>query len=183
MSPNKRITQIIDRVLKTDLHLQYEGVPGMCLAITRQVIEKALGKSPHWLYQNTITSWVAPSSYDKRGGHWARDFERDAKLLGWSIPYEDREPGDIIFNWKAAYSKKYEAYIGHVGILWRDDLIFENINRLYRPISFTRGALALTPYGDWPVTLVARVPKNILKETTQDHRMDHPTPYDAPIQE
>ncbi|MCA1800550.1 MAG: hypothetical protein LC687_05625 [Actinobacteria bacterium] len=166
MNSNERITQTVNKVLSADLQLQYEGKPGMCLAIVRQVIEKALDKPHFWLYKDIVTSWVAPDTYDKRNGHWARDFEFDCKRLGWAIPYGERKPGDMVFNWRAAYSETHKAYIGHVGILWYNDLIFENINRLFRPISFTRHSLALTPYGDWPVTLVARIPKEILKEAT-----------------
>lgn len=166
MRVNESITQVVSKVISTEIRLMYETTPGMCLAVTRQVIEKALNKPPHWLYQNYVTSWVAPTDYDRIHGHWARDFERDAKRLGWAIPINNRQPGDIIFNWRAAYSDRYNDYIGHVGILWKDDLIFENIEPGYRPISFQRKALSLTPFGDWPVTLVARIPEEVLKEAT-----------------
>lgn len=160
MTPNDLIVRQIDQIMKGHARIQYQDVSGMCLAVARQIIEKALDKPSHWLYSEFVHDWVQPAGYDRTEGHWARDFERAAKRLEWAVPIEERRPGDILFNWRAAYSARWGAYIGHVGILIDNDWVFENINPSYRPLSFTRDALAITPLQYFPVTLVARVPES-----------------------
>lgn len=161
-TPNDLILDQVNKIIHGQSSVMYDKTPGMCLAVTRQVIEKALKKPSHWLYDRYIHDWVQPEGYDRAEGHWARDFERSAKLLGWAVSLRDRKPGDIVFNWKAAYSARWGAYIGHVGILIDNDLVFENIDPKYRQHSFQRHALAITPLNHFPTTLVARVPKSAL---------------------
>jgi len=161
MRTNELILSTLGRVKHSKITLTYQNVPGYCLSVVRQVIERALKIN---LYQDYVTSWVAPDNYDRSGGHWARDFERDSKLLRWAVNTRDRQPGDMVFNHNAVWVEKYNAYIGHVGILDHEDMIFENVNPAFRKRSFFKQGtvLGLTPYGDWPVTLVARIPESVL---------------------
>lgn len=134
---------------------------GLCLALTRVVIENAFGWPSHYLYRKYVTEWVQPDGYDRRNGHWARDAERSLRNLGMAVPIEARQPGDLVFNWRSAYSQKWDAYVGHVGVLIDGDMVLENVNPMFRPLSFSRGNTMLTPLRKWPMvsTVIHFVPR------------------------
>lgn len=133
----------------------------MCLATIRHVIEQGMGWKPYHLYEHYITEWVQPEGYPKGDGHWARDFERSARNLGWQIDLQEMQPGDILCHWQAAWSNRWGAYIGHIGVLLERDYVFENISARYRSHSFMSGALALTPLESFPVTSIFRIPDSV----------------------
>jgi len=88
-TPNDLILDQVNKIIHGQVTIAYENTPGMCLAVTRQVIEKAFKRPSHWLYDKYVHDWVQPEGYDRANGHWARDFERSAKLLGWAVSLRD----------------------------------------------------------------------------------------------
>lgn len=67
------------------------------------------------------------------------------------------QPGDILCNWQSAWSDRWGAYIGHIGVLLERG-VMENIDPKFRSRSLTSGALALTPLPDFAITSVFRLP-------------------------
>ena len=83
---------------------------------------------------------------------WTSDLESSMKYLGYGVKSEDRQPGDLIFNWRGA--KPY----GHVGLLLEHGQVLENIKTSYRPKSIHLGRhLSLTPLENFSHTLIARL--------------------------
>ena len=157
MSPNAAIAQQAWAVMRGDAQTGVDDRPGMCLSWVRQVLERALNMRSHELYEEYVTTWVQPAGYPREQGHWARDAEKSLRDLGMALaPGAEAMPGDLVFNYRAAWSDRWGAYIGHVGILLDRDWIAENIRPAYRPGSLTRGALALTPASAWasPTTII-----------------------------
>lgn len=162
MTPNERMVASAFEVVHGRL-----GVPkgsngreafGYCLAQTRMIVEHAFTMHSHEWYEHYVTEWVQPPGYNRTLGHWARDAERSLRNLGMSVAIDERLPGDIVFDWKSAYSPAWNAYVGHVGVLLTEDLVLENINPdLRRGKSFSRGVTSVTPLSEWRrVTMIAR---------------------------
>lgn len=140
--------------------------PGMCLQLTRLIIETALDLPAFALYDGLERVERAPGDDTDP---WARDLERTYKNRGWAILEPDpgrryiqkdailtAPPGSILHRWDAAKTSA-GTFIGHVGILLHGGLVIENINPLYRKRSFhstTNRFLAITPIDDFAVTLV-----------------------------
>jgi hypothetical protein len=135
-----------------------QKIADMCLQQVRFVIEDAFEWRPFQWYDEYVTEWVQPVGYDRAEGHWARDAERSLRNLGMSVQFNERKPGDLVFNWETAYSQQWGAYIGHVGVLMHGDLVLENINPRHRVgRAFIRDSTALTPIHVWSrVTSVVR---------------------------
>src|SRR5690606_13371980 len=138
------------------------GLPtqaGLCLAFVRSVVERACFNGrwefyPRYLVAATTRRRGTPEERlaAARSEPWAADAEASMKQLGFAVPSLFRRPGDLVFSWKAA------PPYGHVGILLNRSTIVELVNPAYRPRSVhLPGNVSLTPYGDWPVTLVARL--------------------------
>lgn len=128
--------------------------PGLCLAFVRQVLEHALGWPSHRLYELAVTSWVIPG-WDQDQGHVSRDAERDLRDLGMTLTGDRVRGGDILFNWRAAWSTRYDAYVGHVGIALGDDLVLEVVLPAYRPQALVKGGgLCLGPRSWAPTTVI-----------------------------
>ena len=132
--------------------------PFYCLKFVRQIVEHALSAPSGEFYRRFL---VRASSRKPEGTNpllepWAVDLEASVKLLGLAVPLEERRPGDLLFNHEAA--KPY----GHVAILLEHDLVAENVKASYRPYSgIFPGSKALTPLEHFPLTLVARLPKDL----------------------
>lgn len=145
-------------ILREPTDAQGRKVSGFCLAQTRIIVEDAFGWASHQWYREYVTDWVQPPGYDRGLGHWARDAERSLRNLGMSVPVEERRPGDLVFNWKSAYSMQWGAYIGHVAVLLHGDMVLENINPRFRlGEGFSRHVTSITPLAAWErVTTVIR---------------------------
>ena len=156
---NEAIVQSLLRALSDNYH-DIATQPGLCLAWVRRVVEYgALGGRDRAFYDKFL---VAGTS--RRGGTeaqrlqwawqnpWASDVEASMKKLGLQVPAMLRKGGDLVFNHNAAVP------MGHVGILLDREWVVELVNPDFRPASaHLPGSVCLTRYGDWPVTLVARL--------------------------
>lgn len=134
--------------------------PGWCLMTVRLIVEHAFswpngGFYDRYLVAGTSTRGGTPRErlQEAMKDKWAADIEASMKKLGFAVPALLRQPGDLVFNYRAA------APIGHVGILLTRDIVLENIRPSYRPqsIILSHGSLALTPYSSQPWTLTARL--------------------------
>lgn len=154
MDTNQNICDTAWAAMRGEVNV-YDDTPGMCLATVRQVLEASV-LEPWTLYRDYVQEWVQPEGYDRSNGHWARDCERSLRDLGMAVKGDRARPGDLLFNWRAAWSDRWGAYIGHVAILLDHDLVFENVAPQYRPHSAHRGSLSLTPREYWgePTTVV-----------------------------
>lgn len=130
--------------------------PGYCLSFARDVIEKSQGWKWGTLYTDYVTEEADPAGHRAKAGPWARDAEKSLRDLGMAVKLEDAKPGDLFFVWRDAWSATWNAYVGHVGILLPGGLILENVDPKYRPHSFHRGAIQLTPRKRWlaPTTVI-----------------------------
>lgn len=156
MDTNELIVRTVWQALRGTIR-SYNSSPGMCLAWVRTMVEQAMGWPSHTLYRDYVTEWVQPEGYDQRDGHWARDAERSLRNLGMALgDTGEAQPGDLLFNWRAAWSDRWGAYIGHVGIKIEHGFVAENIDPTYRPSALRNGALAITPIEDWakPTTVI-----------------------------
>ncbi len=121
---------------------------GYCLRLVRQVLENALGWADEELYERF------PNKIETKTPHprafWARDIQRSLRDAGWGVALIDRQPGDLLFYWRAALNG-YGDYVGHTGVLLPGGFILENINPIYRigTGAFATGALSLTPSSTW----------------------------------
>ena len=162
MTPNTRILksayEVIHGRLQEPTDARGKPIAGMCLKQVRVIVEHAFGMRSHQWYEDYVTEWVQPDGYDRSLGHWARDAERSLRNLGMAVPLESRRPGDLMFNWRTAYSQRWGAFIGHVGVLLPGDLILENINPSFRVgRGFARYTTGITPVSAWEdVTTVVR---------------------------
>lgn len=129
--------------------------PGLCLRFVREVVEHALSWSPGQLY-DYVPDWVQPTGYDRDEGHWARDLERSWRDLGMTLTGDRVRGGDILCNWRTAWSTRHEAWVGHVAIALEPDLVVEVVSPAYRPRSLSAGGLCLGPR-EWTPTTVLRV--------------------------
>jgi hypothetical protein len=167
VTPNERIVNSAYKVTRSELREPTDSsgnkVSGFCLAQTRIIVEDAFGWPSHFWYAVYVTDWVQPAGYNRQHGHWARDAERSLRRLGMSVPIADRMPGDLVFNWRSAFDRQWNAYVGHVGILMHGDLVLENISPVFRSgVSLLRNSTALTPLKAWPLvsTVIRFVPSD-----------------------
>ena len=169
MKPNQAIVESGYRVLQG--RLATPDSSGLCLALTRVVVEDALfdGK---WRFYEWRTHLVErlPNAPKDAMGPVARDMERSLREAGMAVAVprkarhlqpdemQDLQPGDILFRWDAARWKwgAEPAFYGHVGILMPGELVLENINPAYRAHSFKLGVNALTPLRHYLVTTAVR---------------------------
>lgn len=156
MDTNQKIVAAAWGALKGDVGVPLE--PGWCLSAVRMIVEEALGLEPWGFYERFLVG--SPKALPEHESWWARDCERILREKGLAVPIKDRKPGDLLFNYEAAYSRQYQANIGHVGILLEHDMVIENINPRWRPASgIFPSSLALTPFKRWPATLAVRLPE------------------------
>ena len=74
------------------------------------------------------------------------------KYLEYSVPFDDRQPGDLIFNWKGV--KPW----ADVGLLLDQNAVLETIKTNYQHESIHLGRhLSLTPLENFNLTLIARL--------------------------
>lgn len=127
--------------------------PGLCLALVRMVVEAGCFGGRYEFYDRYLVARTTQGGPNRRDWTpWAADLEASMKRLGYAESLANREPGDLIFNFRAA--KPY----GHVAILVERDLVLENIKDEYRPKSKHLGRyLSLTPLERFPRTLLARL--------------------------
>jgi hypothetical protein len=153
-TPNGKILESAWRAVRGDLAVNLEH--GFCLDLVRGLLADAFDGPWSFLYDSYVTEWVQPEGYDQiHGGHWARDAEKSLRDLGMGV--HEEEPGDLLFDWRRAWSKEWGVYVGHVAVLVDHGLVLENVDPQYRTIASHRGALCLTPRATWGTpTLVAR---------------------------
>lgn len=139
----------------TDLHAE----PGWCLAAARRTVETALGQADGRFYQLFGRERVEREPGPPATSWWARDLERSMRNLGLAVPIDQVEPGDLLFNHRAA-PNRHGVYVGHVGVLTYRWLVLENVDPRWRPQALKRGSscLMLTPLRTFPVTTAIRIP-------------------------
>lgn len=126
----------------------------------RLIVERALGLRDGELYQRYLIAGTSrrPGTPEQRLAAarkdvWASDMEASAKLGGWGVPFADRRPGDLLFNYRAAEPQ------GHVAILIDRNTVIENAPQGNRPISIhLPNSMCITPVEALSWTLAARVP-------------------------
>lgn len=161
---NEKIVQSLLEHLRGRYSLPDE--PMMCLASVRTVVERARYGGRWAFYSEFLVAETSMRTGRDIGrglsqaDPWAADLEASMKALGLVVPFEERQPGDLIFNWQAA--KPY----GHIGLLLAHDLVAENIDPGWRPFSINLydeegdpRYVSLTPLEHFPRTLVARLPE------------------------
>ena len=130
--------------------------PFYCLSLARRIIEHAIFNDEYRFYDTYLTTGssmrIGKHAGKQRQDPWASDLEASMKHLRYTIPVDERQAGDLIFNHKAA-----QPY-GHVGILIDQNTVLENIRNEYRPHSIHLGRyLSLTPLEHFKHTLIARL--------------------------
>lgn len=161
--------RLTNRIVESSYKALRGGLPlptksGLCLMLTRLIVEDAHGLAPGGFYK-LRTAVVDP---DTRASEepYARDMERSFRDLGLAVSqkYDGRYvkaatadvlPGDLLFRWDTAKDSN-GVYVGHVGILLDGQMVLENVNPAYRSRSLNRGPTHLTPLWTWPVTTVVR---------------------------
>lgn len=154
MTINDRITKAAWKAARKEI-----GVPttsGMCLSLVRRVVEHALFGGDYQFYDRYLVSPTSRREGADVGNHrrdpWAIDLEASVKTLGYAVPLDEREPGDLIFNHNTV------GKWGHVGVLVDASTVLENIKPYLRPGSIHLGTfLSLTPIQDFKPTLLARI--------------------------
>ncbi len=162
MSANERIVESAYAAMRGEIPVP-RTTSGYCLRLVRMVLENALGWDDEELYvrfPNKIeTNTPQPRPF------WARDVQRSFRDAGWGVPLAERQPGDLLFYWRAALNE-HGDYVGHVGILLPGGFIFENIDAKYRygTGAFNSSALSLTPSSTWGLGEVEafRVPEGVV---------------------
>ncbi len=130
--------------------------PGMCLAFVRVIVERALELPERHFYRAWVTQRVETTFPAATRDPIARDAERSFTALGWNVPFEERQPGDLLFDFSAAYRRDWGTTLGHTAILLEGDRIAENTehpSRGLRKLSTTRlpTAIALTPLEEFVI--------------------------------
>lgn len=156
---NEQIVTTLTRALSNPGANGLPNKPGLCLAFVRAIVERAYYGGRWMFYSRFLVAGTTRRPGDEaerldaaERDPWAADIEASMKALGLAVPALLRKPGDLVFNHNAA--KPY----GHVGVLLNRCTIVELIDPDFRPRSVhLPGNISLTPYGDWPVTLVARL--------------------------
>lgn len=125
-----------------------------CLAYVRIVVEEAYGMAPFEFYTHFGVRWSSMARVGRTDFTWrAADIEASMRELGFTVPYEQRRAGDLVFNYRSL--RPY----GHVGILISPDLMAESIGTAPRPHSLEVGRyLRVTPLHTLGVTSVVRLP-------------------------
>jgi len=133
--------------------LDADGREDYCLSFVRGIVEDSQGWPWGQLYKDYLTQGVTPAAHYP-GEIWARDAEKNLRDLGMAV--HRRKPGDLLFVCKDAWSSQWDAYIGHVSIFMPGEMVLENIRPSYRPHSFHRGNISLTPINYWltPTTII-----------------------------
>jgi hypothetical protein len=150
---NRRVVRSVEDAYAGRLKV-VDHASGMCLRVTREILEAAFNLEPFGLYQRYMTERVERNPGDDPDP-WARDLERSLRNRQMAVPAEEAIPGDLLFQWQTAPTgtvndRGEPNYYGHVGILMPGNLIFENINPKHRRFGFSRGMIAITPYEAWP---------------------------------
>lgn len=157
---NDKIVDALERHMRGEITLDERE--GFCLGFVASALQAALGMPIPDFYANYVTKVADPVAHWQQDGPWARDAEKSLRDLGMGVHDEDAKPGDLFFIWKDAVAHGWTmpgggvAYYGHVGILYTDALIVENVKPEYRPHSFHRGQVQLTPVNRWfrPSTII-----------------------------
>ena len=124
-----------------------------------------MGWPSHELYRRYVgDTWVQPDGYDHADGHWARDAERALRDHGMAVSGDRARPGDLLFNWRAAWSARWGAYIGHTGV--QVDHGLDSRERRSRTTALTAPTWAsssLTPRKRWaePTTIIRFDPSKV----------------------
>lgn len=129
--------------------------PMMCLSLVRRVVEAGIFGGRQTFYDTYLAAETSRRTGkdvgNARADPWAADLESSMKYLGYAVPFETRQFGDLVFNNAAA--KPY----GHVGVLYDVNTVLENAPGK-RPHSVQVAPYTyLTLIEHWPLTLVGRL--------------------------
>jgi len=162
MTPNEAILHAVQRFMAG--HVDANEQDGYCLGFVTSILQEAFTLPIAEFYSRYVKLRADPAAHWESDGPWARDAEKSLRSLGMAV--HDPQPGDLLFIWRDAKSERYSTpekpvYIGHVGILVAPGLLVENVNPAYRPHSFHRGQIQLTPTAYWfsPSTVIRFNPK------------------------
>lgn len=161
-SPRMQIVAAAWRAIRGDYPVVRHR-SGLCLRLVREIVENAMGWRSHDLYRRHVTTWTQPPGYPRTLGHWAVDAEVSLAALGWSVPANQAEPGDLIFwdnlapvspaQWKRWWpTEPYRPlFMGHVAIVIAPRVLLENIAPDRRPRRFANwDFLVVSPLGSLP---------------------------------
>ena len=145
-------TDTNQKIVNTAWHcLKAQNLPtkhGWCLKTTRLIIERALGLGNGGFYRTYLEGHAKATPIVPRDW-WARDAHkilRDDHKFG--VAFEDRQAGDLIFNYAVAPSKLHPGhFMGHVALLIDRDTVLENGGKGRGVQQF--GAIHLTKLGDF----------------------------------
>jgi hypothetical protein len=153
--------ELNERIVNAAWHLlQRQFLPankGYCLMTVRLVLERAM-KLPSLGFYGVYLKGHAKAAPTVERAWWARDAE---KILrndhGFSVPYDDRQGGDIIFNHTLAPSPEFPGHnIGHTAILLDRNVVLENTGSNRGVVVY--GAMRIVPLEQFPgVTTVIRM--------------------------
>jgi len=158
MTPNETILHAVQRFMAG--HVDANEQDGYCLGFVTSILQAAFTLPIAEFYAKFVKLRADPVAHWESDGPWARDAEKSLRALGMAV--HDPQPGDLLFIWRDAKSDEWsreaghDVYIGHVGILIAPGLLIENVNPSYRPHSFSRGQIQLTPTAYWfaPSTVI-----------------------------
>jgi len=134
-----------------------------CLGFVTSIIQRACDIPIPRFYETYVPLHADPQEHWTEDEPWARDAEkslRDACQMG--VHPEDAKPGDLFFIWRDAeahaWSERegHKVYYGHVAVLLTPVLVIENVDAMWRPHSFSRGNIQITPRTYWfePSTII-----------------------------
>jgi hypothetical protein len=161
VSANDKIVESVYAAMRGEIEVP-RITSDYCLRAVRMVLEHALGWADEELYARF------PNKIESNTLHprpfWSRDIQRSLREAGWGVALTSRQPGDLLFYYRAAMNEQGD-YVVHTGILLPGGFIFENINPKYRQGTgaFSSGALSLTPSSTWGMGEVEafRVPERL----------------------
>lgn len=136
MSANERVEQAAFEVIAGRRQV-YDAEPGYCLKLVREIVQAGMG----WNYDEFYSLLTYRVEGNETGPPWARSLQRSLRNLGNLVPWEEREGGDLVFNFRPARQ-------GHVGVLVGRSLVLENTST-QRGILIS-GYNRLSPIEDWP---------------------------------
>ena len=160
---NPEIVAAAWRAAREDISIPSK--PWMCLSLARRIVEAAHFNGEYAFYSKYLVKRTSMARARNKDGSadmtpYASDIEASMKALGFVIHKDNRQAGDLVFNWQAAKP------FGHVGVLLDRDTVIENVKPSFRPQSVNlwrpNGSplyIALTPLSQFNVTTFARLQK------------------------
>ncbi|BDP42940.1 hypothetical protein DAETH_29090 [Deinococcus aetherius] len=137
--------------------------PGMCLAATRTVVERAFGWPSHELYRRIVTEHVQANT---TGTPWATDAEKSFRARGLTVPlWQSPRPGDLVFNHTSMPYGHVGVVVAHAGGLY----VLENAQ--VRRGLHQYAAINLCPLHLWDgITTIGRLPDAEVDDPPQPER-------------